>query len=69
MFVAYIGLVGGCTIGNKSVPKIITNNTLKLFFFKLQSISILVISNRNSFRVLFDEIASVYILLESIFIF
>ena len=34
------------------------------FFLKLQSISISVISNRNSFRGLSDKIASVYILVE-----
>ena len=39
-----IGLV------NESVPKIIINNTINLF---LAAISILVISNHNSFRVLF----------------
>jgi len=41
------------------VPKIIINNTINLFF-KLTAISILVITNRNSFRVLSDEIATVY---------
>jgi len=39
------------------VPKI-TLNTINLFF--LTAISVLVISNRNSFRVRFDKIASVY---------
>ena len=42
--------------GNESVPKIIINDTV---FFKT-TIGILVISNRNSFRALFDKIASVY---------
>jgi len=42
----------------ESVPKIITNNTINLFF--KTAISILLISNHNSFRVLFDIIASVY---------
>jgi len=37
------------------VPKIIAINS----FFKLQS-AFLIISNHNSFRVLFDKIASVY---------
>jgi len=44
-------------IGNESVRKIIINDTIKLF---LTAISILVVSNRNSFWVLFDKIASVY---------
>jgi len=44
------------TTRNESVLKIITND--KKTFLKT-AISILVISNRNSFRVLFDEIASV----------
>ena len=43
-------------IGNESVSKIIINDTT-IF---LTSVSILVISNHNSFRVLFDKIASVY---------
>ena len=42
-------------IGNE---KIIINGTINLFF--LTAISILVISNHNSFRVLFDKIASAY---------
>ena len=45
-------------IGNESLSKIIINDTI--FFLKLHVIDILVISNRNSFRVLFDKIASVY---------
>jgi len=45
-------------IGNESVPKIIINNIINVFF-KLQS-AFLVIANHNSFRVLFDKIASVY---------
>ena len=45
-------------IGNESVPKIIINNAINLFFFKLQSAFLQ--SNHNSFRVLFDKIASVY---------
>jgi len=44
-------------IGNDSVPKIIINNTISLFF--KTAISILVISNHNSFRVLFDKNAYV----------
>jgi len=43
--------------GNESAPKIIISNTN--LYFKT-AISILVISNHNSFRVLFDKIASVY---------
>jgi len=39
--------------GNKSV-----NDTVNVFFFN--EISILLISNRNSPRVLFDKIASIY---------
>ena len=45
-------------IGNESVPKIIINNTINSFL--KTAISILVISNHNSFRVLLDKIASVY---------
>jgi len=44
-------------IGNESVPKIIIIDTINLF---LTAISILVTSNHDSFRVLFDKIASVY---------
>ena len=44
-------------IGNDSVPKIIENDTINLLFEI--AIGILVISNDNSFRVLFDKIASV----------
>jgi len=40
------------------VPKIILNNSKNLFF--KTAISILAISNHDSFRVLFDKIASVY---------
>ena len=46
------------SLGNESVPNIIISNTINLFF--KAAISILVISNHNSFRVLFDKIASVY---------
>ena len=46
------------TIGNKIVPKIIIYDT-NLFFFKT-AVSILLTSKHNSFRVLFDKIASVY---------
>jgi len=38
--------------GNESVPKIIINNTIKLFFLNY--------NRHNSFRVLFDKIASVH---------
>jgi len=44
--------------GNESVPKTKTND--RIIFFSLTTISILAISNHNSFRVLFDKIASVY---------
>jgi len=43
--------------GNEIVPKIIINDKLNLFF--KTAISIFVISNHNSFRVLFDKIAYV----------
>jgi len=46
------------TIGNKSVPKVIINDTINLFF--KTAVSILLISHHNSFRVLFDKIAYVY---------
>ena len=46
------------------MPKIITNDTVNLLFFKLTAISILVISKLYSFRVLFDKIASVYFIRE-----
>jgi len=45
-------------IGNESVPKLILNSTINLFL--KTAISLLVISNHNSFRVLFDKIASIY---------
>jgi len=48
--------------GNEWVPKVIINNTINLFFST--AISVLVISNRNSFRELFDKIASVYFIWE-----
>jgi len=48
-------------IGNESFPKIILNDTTNVFFFKTV-ISMLVISNHVSFRVLFDKIVSVYFL-------
>jgi len=59
----YNDMIGSCynrvaVDGNENVPKIIINNTTKLSF--LTAISILAISNRDSFRVLFDEIDSVY---------
>jgi len=52
--------------GNESVPKIIVNNKVNLFFKTANNI--LVISNHNSFRVLFDNIASVYFLGKNIII-
>jgi len=45
-------------IGNESVPKTITNNTINLFF--LNSINILLVSNHNTFRLLFDRTASIF---------
>jgi len=48
------------------MPKIIANDTIRLFF--KTAISILVILNRNSFRVLFDRIASVYLFEKYIYI-
>ena len=36
------------------------------YFFSATAISILVISNHNSFRVLFDKIASVYFILKNV---
>jgi len=38
---------------NESVPKITMNHTINLFFYT--ALSILIISNRNSSRLLFDE--------------
>ena len=49
-----------------SVPKIIINNTINLF--SKTTISILAISNHDNFRVLFDEIASVYFFGKCIYI-
>jgi len=51
------------TIGNENVPTIIINNTINLSL--KTAIGISVISNRNSFRVLFDRIVFVYILFEN----
>jgi len=45
-------------VENGSVPKIIINNTINLIFET--AISMLVISNDTSFRVLFDKTASEY---------
>jgi len=45
-------------IEKESVPKIIVNDTIYLFF--KTAIIILVISSHDSFRVLFDKIASAY---------
>jgi len=42
------------------VPKITISNTIGLNLFFKTAISILLISNHNSFRVLFDKIPSVY---------
>ena len=48
------------------MPKIIINNTTNLFF--KTTVSILLISNHSSFRVLFDKIASVYFFEKYIYI-
>ena len=50
-------LVEEPTTANESVPKIMLNDTINS---SLTAIGILVISNHNRFRVLFDKIASVY---------
>ena len=55
------------TIGNESVPKIIINVNNN-FFINLTAISIFVISNHNSFRVLFDKIASLYFIWKNIYV-
>jgi len=47
-------------IGNESVPKITINDTISRFF--KTAISVLAISNHNSFRMLFDKIASIYLI-------
>jgi len=49
-------------MGNESMPKIIINDTI--IFFSSTAISISVISNHNSFRVLFDKKTIPYILFE-----
>jgi len=55
--IRFIGLsLYAGAIGNESVPKLKINDTV-IF---LTSVSILVISNHNSFWVVFDKIASVY---------
>jgi len=54
--------------GNDSLPKIITNNTINLFIKTAITISILVISDRNNFRLLFDKIASVYLYLKKTYL-
>ena len=41
------------SVGNESVPKIIINNTMYAYLFFKTTISILVISDHNGFRVLF----------------
>ena len=46
--------------------KIIINDAVNLFF--KTAVGILLISNHSSLRVLFDKIASVYILVEKIYI-
>jgi len=45
-------------IRNESVPTVIVNGTVNLFF--KTAIGILLISNHNSFRVMFDKIASAH---------
>ena len=55
-----VSIVDNCGVyRNEGVPKIIVNNTVNLF---LTAISILLSSNRNRFRVLFDRMASVYLI-------
>jgi len=46
--------LGKTCVGNESVPKIVIIDTVNLLL--KTAISILVISNHNSFRALFDEI-------------
>jgi len=46
------------------VPKITINNTINLLL--ITAISILVISNHNSFRVLFDKIDSVILFVNNV---
>ena len=46
--------------GNEIVPKITINNTINYLLLFKTAISISAISSRNSFRVLFDKIASAY---------
>ena len=59
-------LASALAIGNESVPKIIIINNTIIF---LTAISILAISNHNSFRVLFEKLLP-YILFErKMFIF
>ena len=48
-------------IGNERVPEIIINDTINLIF--KSAVNILVMSNHNSFRVLFDNFASVYFII------
>jgi len=55
------------TIGNESVSKIITNDTINLF--SKTAISTLPISNHNSLRVLFDKIASAYFIEKKIYLY
>jgi len=55
------------TTRNKSALKVIINDIINLFV--KTAISILVISNRGSFRELFDKTASVYIAFEKKYIY
>jgi len=57
-YVPSLGFANKSHTGNESVPKIIINDTISLFFRP----AILVISNHNIFRVLFDKIATVYLI-------
>ena len=50
---------GHADTGNEIIPKIIINNTIINLCFKT-AVGILVVSNRNSLRVLLDKIAPVY---------
>ena len=58
MYFRFMGVVMFAHNRDRKCAEIITNDTISLLF--KSAISILVISNHNSFRVLFDKIASVY---------
>ena len=58
MYFRFMGVVMFAHNRDRKCAEIITNDAISLLF--KSAISILVISNHNSFRVLFDKIASVY---------